>query len=331
LAATNRERELLQRNGRQVMSISVLFTLTILLTNLLPALFPMSRTLVIVMVIGNVVTTLAFVVWIFIAASRMNRQLRELRAETTSGTDENNTVMHRNFQAICRQWRGRVWQSSWKFCGLPLVDIHVSDPRNSNVGAGQQPFLPRRARGWIAMGDEARGVFFALGSRAYGGIAIGGVAVGVIAIGGLAVGGIALGGAALGGIALGGGAAGALALGGLAVGWQAVGGLAVAWDVAVGGLALSQHAAYGGGAMARDLAVGGTAQALHANDDVAKAVLLTHPLKHGMDWYAAHNVLMLVVIMTMAFIPSVLTWPLLYRRARTEELAADEQVSVPSL
>ncbi len=328
LAATNREREFLWQNGRQMFIVSILFTLGILASNLLPVLFPMSRTLVIAMVAGNVVTTGAFVTWIVVAAVRMNRRLRQIQQEAVPHADENHTPLRRQFQAVCHVWRGRVWQSSWNLCGLPLIDCNVSDPHVPSVmPSGEVAPSIRRARGWIAIGDEARGVLFALGSRAYGGIAIGGKAVGVVAIGGIACGMFALGGGAFGLVTLGGGAVGAIALGGVAVGWQAAGGLAVAWDVAVGGLSLAQHAAFGGCAMARDFAVGGMAQALHANDDAAKAVLMTHPLKVGMDWYAAHNILMMVLTLTVAFTPSLLCWPLLYRRATDAELQTGDPVT----
>ena len=328
MAATNREREFIRRAGLRILLISLLFTLGILLTNLLPLVLPMSRLLITLIVIGNVTTTAAFIIWIFMGAARMNRQLRQLRAETPPGTDENNTAMRRNVKAICRRWRGRVWQSSWKLFGLPLIDIHVSDPQPAAVQTNPLiPPTPRCALGWIAIGDEARGVLLALGNKAYGGIAFGGIAVGVIACGGIAVGGLALGGMAFGIIAYGGGAVGGLALGGVGLGYQAAGGLAVAWDVAVGGLALAQHAAFGGCAMARDLAVGGAAQALHANDAVAEAVLLNHPLKRGMDWYTEHNALMIVVILVISLSPTLLSWPLLYRRATTEEQRADETAS----
>ncbi len=331
MAATNREREFMLRQGRRALLISVLFTLGILLFSLIPVFFAMNRLVVIAMIAGNLLMTAAFVAWIVLASFRMQHQLREIRRETPVGADENTTQIRRSMQQWCQRWRGRVWQSEWKLLGLPLIDLQVSDPQTPQTRPQEgRDYAPKRACGWIAIGDEARGIVLAIGGQAYGGIAIGGKAIGVIALGGVAFGAIAFGGLAIGVLALGGGAIGGIALGGMAVGWQAAGGMAAAWDVAVGGLSLSQHAAYGGCAMARNFAVGGMAHALHANDDAAKAVLMEHPLKLGMDWYAAHNVLMMAVMMFIAVIPSVFCWPLLYRRATAEEMQADAHAASPS-
>lgn len=323
MAATNRERELMLKQGRSMLLVSVLFSIGILLCSLLPLGFRMTPAVITAMAVGYIVITGGFVAWIFIAAIRMNRQLKLIRAETPVGTDVNDTRVRRSVQSWCQQWRGRVWQSEWKLFGLPLVHFNVSDPQTPQTLPHQgQDYRPRLAWGWIAIGDEARGVILAIGNRAYGGIALGGIAVGVIAIGGMAAGGMTVGGLSIGIFATGGGAIGGLALGGLAVGWQAAGGLAAAWDIAVGGLGLAHHAAFGGAAIARDFAVGGFAQAAHANDEAAKAVLLTHPLKVGMDWYAAHTGLMTVVILVIALLPSVVCWPFFYRRATTKEMQA---------
>ena len=50
--------------------------------------------------------------------------------------------------------------------GLPLVDVNVCD-------AGPQS-SPGVARGWIAVGDDARGVLVAIGGKALGFLAVGG-------------------------------------------------------------------------------------------------------------------------------------------------------------
>lgn len=324
MAATKRERDYILRNGFWALFASFLFTIAILATNLLLAMFPITRSVIVMLVVGYGVATLSFVCYIVVSARRMNQRLREIRAESTPGKDINDTVMRRNVQAICRGWRGRVWQSSWKLCGLPLIDFNVRDPEAPTM-TPTEPGMPiiRRARGWIAIGDEARGIVLAIGGKAYGGIALGGQSVGVIAVGGIAVGAIACGGAAFGGIVLGGGALGVIALGGIALGYQAAGGMAIAWDVAVGGLAIAKSAAFGGCAMAQQFAAGGTALALQANNAAAEAVLLTHPLKLGMDWYVAHNSVMTVAIIMVSLLPSVLIWPLMYRRATTKELQAE--------
>jgi hypothetical protein len=46
-----------------------------------------------------------------------------------------------------------------------------------------------------------------------------------------------------------------------------------------------------------------------------------------MDWYTEHNALMIVVILVISLSPTLLSWPLLYRRATTEEQRADETAS----
>ena len=135
----------------------------------------------------------------------------------------------------------------------------------------------RIARGWIAIGDDARGILLAIGSRALGLVAFGGRAFGVVSFGGMALGLVACGGIGLGVLGIGGLGAGVYALGGGAVGWRAAGGLAIGWDFACGGGALATHAAIGGAAIARDHAVGGEARAPHANDDEARVVLFDHP------------------------------------------------------
>jgi hypothetical protein len=267
-------------------------------------------------------------IWTVVVSVRTSREVTRIRSETPVGLDENQTTLRRNVQAICRRWRGRVWTSRWKLLGLPLVDFQVSDPQTPQTlpDAGRD-YFPRKACGWIAVGDEARGILLAVGSKAYGLIALGGRTVGLIAVGGLAVGGIACGGLGIGALAIGGGAIGGLAFGGLANGWQAAGGMAVAWDVAVGGMAIARHAAFGGAAMAHDFAVGGAVNAIHANDAAAKAVLETHPLKVGMDWYVQNNPLMTLVIIAIALFPSIGCWPLMYRRATEAELAHENNAT----
>ena len=96
----------------------------------------------------------------------------------------------------------------------------------------------RVARGWIAIGDDARGILLAIGSTARGLVALGGRAFGVVSFGGLALGLVAFGGLGLGVLGIGGLGAGVYAFGGGAVGWRAAGGLAIGWDIACGGGAI---------------------------------------------------------------------------------------------
>lgn len=328
MAATNRERELLQRMGRKLMVTAVGFTLVVLLTSIAPLFLPRTTLVIGLVIAANVVSIFGYMIWTVVVSVRTSREVTRIRSETPVGLDENQTTLRRNVQAICRRWRGRVWTSRWKLLGLPLVDFQVSDPQTPQTlpDAGRA-YFPRKACGWIAVGDEARGILLAVGSKAYGLIALGGRTVGLIAVGGLAVGGIACGGLGIGALAIGGGAIGGLAFGGLANGWQAAGGMAVAWDVAVGGMAIARHAAFGGAAMAHDFAVGGAVNAIHANDAAAKAVLETHPLKVGMDWYVQNNPLMTLVIIAIALFPSIGCWPLMYRRATEAELAHENNAT----
>ncbi len=118
------------------------------------------------------------------------------------------------------------YKSSISLLGLPLAHVAIGPPEGSSGTRGI-------ARGWIAIGDIAFGVVFALGGLAVGGISVGGLSVGVLAFAGLSVGVWSVGGLALGVFALGGGA--------IAV-WAANGGLAVASEYSLGGFAMGAHA-----------------------------------------------------------------------------------------
>ena len=118
------------------------------------------------------------------------------------------------------------YKSSTSIFGLPLVHVAIGPSEGSSGVRGI-------AKGWIAIGDIAFGVVFALGGLAVGGVSVGGLSVGVMALAGLSVGVWSVGGLALGAFALGGGA--------IAV-WAANGGLAIANEYALGGLAISSNA-----------------------------------------------------------------------------------------
>lgn len=107
---------------------------------------------------------------------------------------------------------GFEYKSKTMVKGLPLIHI--------NIGG----FVPRKAKGIIAIGDIAKGVV-AIGGVSLGVLAVGGVGIGLVSIGGLAIGLItALGGGAIGAVACGGGAAGLIAYGGGALGLFSAGG-----------------------------------------------------------------------------------------------------------
>jgi zinc protease len=243
--------------------------------------------------------------------------MKRLHAEARAA-EPNDSRLRVGVGAVVRRYRGRVFRSRATLFGLPLIDINCLDPELTAGwgGAGPAPGGRGTARGWIAVGDDARGVLLAVGSKACGLIALGGRTLGVFSFGGVAAGIVAFGGVALGVIGFGGLAVGGLAVGGLGVGWQAWGGGAVAWDVACGGGAVAWRAAYGGAAIAHDYAVGGEASARHANDEAAKAVLLEHPLVRGTKWYIANTGWCTTVIVLLSVLPTPVMLLLMYRRGR---------------
>ena len=151
-----------------------------------------------------------------------------------------------------------VYESKFRFLGLPLVHVNSGRDENGRVG---------RAVGWLAIGDFA-----------YGFIACGGLSVGVISLGGAAVGVFSFGGAVLGGLAMGGLGVGYYVLAGLGLGIVGFGGLIVAWQMAVGGLAI-----------AHEIALGGLAMAQHANDAVARAAVQASGFMQKGQWLAKHG------------------------------------------
>jgi len=50
----------------------------------------------------------------------------------------------------------------------------------------------------------------------------------------------------------------------------------------------------------------------------AKAVLLDHPLKHGMDWTIQNQTWFLIVIVLLSVLPTLVMIPLCYRRERSD-------------
>src|SRR5438552_16615198 len=139
-----------------------------------------------------------------------------------------------------------AWEYRSKFAllGLPFIHVRVS-------GGLTVPVTPVKA--WIASGEYAVGLLFALGNVAIAPISIGGMAIGLLSFGGCAVGLFSLGGFSLG----------VWSFGALAFGWQVFGACAVAWNAANGGIAI-----------AHDFAVGSIAHALQANNQAARSHLL---------------------------------------------------------
>jgi RNA polymerase sigma factor (sigma-70 family) len=283
LAPSKREREYMQRVRRRMLLAVVLITAVLVLVILAGVIGPWRY-------LAALCGALGAFVYILVECLVMVRGIQRMRNESSAADAPNDAPLRVAVAAVARRYRGRVYRSRATFLGRPLVDINVSDPvlpeMASSVAASERAH--QVARGWIAIGDEAHGALLAVGGKAYGFVAIGGLAVGVFSVGGMAVGLLAIGGLALGGLALGGLGMGLLAFGGAAIGWQACGGLAIGWDVACGGGAMAWHAAYGGGAFAHHFAVGGAAFAEHANDAAARALLLDHPLRQLLEWWAAN-------------------------------------------
>ncbi|MCG8601898.1 MAG: sigma-70 family RNA polymerase sigma factor [Verrucomicrobiales bacterium] len=162
---------------------------------------------------------------------------------------------------------GRRWNSRATLFGLPLVSIQFSDPDRDFSGSGfNRKEKLRLAKGWIALGDKAVGLF-AVGNIAFGGVAIGGLSCGLLSFGGLALGGVAFGGLTVAGVSLGGLALGLAAIGGIGIGVWAYGGAAISWIASKGGFALANH-----------YAVGGEARAKEANNEIAETFLAGHPV-----------------------------------------------------
>jgi zinc protease len=306
VAPSQRERDYLRRTSRRMLSVSVLFTLALVA----PVLLAEGQFSFVPYLIFWATWMVAYQTYVIVESVRSARMVKRLRAEPL--TDPNDAPLRVGLTALTVRYRGRVFRSRATFLGLPLLDVNVSDPAPA-CPAGQQSER-HVARGWVAIGDDARGILLAIGGTARGLVAVGGRTLGVLSIGGLAMGLVAVGGLALGGLAIGGLGIGVIGLGGLGIGWQAAGGGALAWDTACGGGAVAWHAAFGGAAIAHEYAVGGEALAIHANDEAAKAVLLDHPLKQGMDGYAANSTWPVIAIVAFALLMSCLMLPLMYRR-----------------
>ena len=275
-APTRRERDAILRAGRRSLTVSIIF---------MAALAGLIYTFA-----GTPSYLIAWVGWMFtfwayiaVECLLLSRDVKRIRLAEDPHDLPNETPLRAGWTALAATVGDRVYRSKATFLGLPLIDINFGAPMPPSGGGTKPsdspaPGGPRRiARGWIAIGDDARGILLAVGSTARGFFALGGRAFGVVSVGGLAFGLVALGGIGLGLVGIGGLGAGVYAFGGGAIGWRSAGGLAVGWDVACGGGAFARHGALGGAAVARDFALGGDARARHANDDAARAALLHHP------------------------------------------------------
>ena len=267
LAPTETERRLLHERAKPLIAVSILFTIVILALSLSP-LFNVSWK---IFVGGFLISIFSFQGYVLANVLKTVSLLKRLRKEISPEEDPNQSKLAKKYGWGARQaihktvLKGRSYDSSMKLLGLPLISIQTSDI----VYNYDMKSTRKTARGWIAIGDVAQGLIFALGQVAIGPIAFGGVAVGFIAIGCLAIGGLALGC----------GAVGFISAGGIGIGYDTIGGFALGWHSAVGGGAIAYEMAYGGGAIAHDFAVGGGAHAIEANTELAKKMIDEHSLK----------------------------------------------------
>ncbi len=113
---------------------------------------------------------------------RLVHRLNRISAEASPADAPNETALRAHWTKIGKHVGDRTFRSRARLLGLPLVDINMSAPMPPGLGerdelAEATPML-RVARGWIAIGDDARGVLLAVGSTARGFVAIGGRAFG---------------------------------------------------------------------------------------------------------------------------------------------------------
>ncbi len=251
-APTRREREATLRAGRRMLLVSL--GLTLVLFALIAAFAGRPSYL-----IAWTGWMIAFSTYITVECVLLVRAVNHIRALAGPADAPNDTALRARWTAMAAQVGDRIYRSEATFLGIPLIDVNLSAPmppgapKPSNRSDGDfdsdSDSGRRVARGWIAIGDDARGILLAVGGTARGFLAIGGKAVGVFSLGGVSLGLVACGGLALGVLGIGGLGAGAYAFGGGAVGWRSAGGLAAGWDVACGGGALARHAAFGGAAI----------------------------------------------------------------------------------
>jgi hypothetical protein len=165
------------------------------------------------------------------------------------------------------------YRSRFNLLGWPAVHIRIRG------GLERGP-----VKAWIAAGDSAIGVVFALGHLAIAPFSFGGIAIGLVTLGGFALGLVSFGWLSFG----------PWACGGFAAGWQALGACAVGWTAAQGFVAV-----------ARDFAVGALALARHANDAVAEAFMQDSTFFQSAT-AALHHVAWLFVLLLLP--PALWLW-----------------------
>ncbi|ODU00760.1 MAG: hypothetical protein ABS79_02845, partial [Planctomycetes bacterium SCN 63-9] len=182
LAPTKRERELYLRFGRRLLVVSLLFMLVAVSIPFWPWL-PRQAAMV-----GLFVAIIGFQIYVLVESLRVSRIAKQLRADSDPADDPNVSPLKLRVDRIATLYKGRAYRSETSFLGLPLIDINVSDPPSPQTPR-IQTFQPKSARGWIAIGDNARGIILAIATNK---------AVGLVAGGGRALGGWSSGGWACG-------------------------------------------------------------------------------------------------------------------------------------
>ena len=140
------------------------------------------------------------------------------------------------------RWEGRRFTSKMQWLGLPLLQIAFSDP-SVHYNSLKPKLLV--ARGWIAIGDHARGRLIALGHIAIAPIAAGTAALGIVAFGVASLGVLTFGVASLAVASIGVVSLGAWSGGVVAIGWATEGVIALGIDSANGVIAFSLDKATG--------------------------------------------------------------------------------------
>lgn len=221
---TRGERAVLFRQVK-VMAVGAVLFVAALFALILPVRFWSSYPQTLVAL--GIFLSLGYSGWLTAMLVRYTRETRSVRAEAERRQPE----LFRGPEGAASR-RPFEYRSRATLLGLPLVHVRYTPPTEDSGPA----------LGWIAVGDRAVGVLFALGGLAAGGVSVGSVSVGVLAVGGVSLGVLSLGGVAFGFLALGSLAAGVFALGAFALGWTAASGaVAAARDYALGGLALAEH------------------------------------------------------------------------------------------
>ncbi|HEY3898432.1 MAG TPA: sigma-70 family RNA polymerase sigma factor [Chthoniobacter sp.] len=200
---------------------------------------------------------LAFLSIAVVMVRRMTRKHLQIHAEEASKLSPAEAERH------ARAWRPLEYRSRLAFLGLPLLHVYVGRAEDGTT---------RTAFGWIAIGDRAVGVLFALGITAVGGVSLGVLSFGILPLGIISAGALAFGSIFSVGV------------------WGAMGATAVGY-MAHGGNALAWHAAMGSRAVAHTFAEGLHTFAQHANDAAARAAIdsqaffrLSRYLAHHSGW-----------------------------------------------